>query len=319
MELGIGLAVGLGVGLGGAPAAAGDAPRVGRPVPGRVAGHRVAGLRRRVDRPRLGLPRRLPGGARAGHGVRCPPSARSSPSTRGSAGSPRSSLFLTLGLLVFPVADRRRGAGGQRCSRWSSCSSRGPSASALATLLAGFTWPERVALGWAGLRGAVPMVLATFPVLGGVPEQPGVLQHRLLRRVCSRRCCRGRRSSGWRSVLGVTTTEAALPAPLADAGAVRRLGAEIVEYVVEADDAIVGARVRELGPAARRARQHRRARRAGDPAARLDADRGGRPAAPARPPGGRASSSARSASAGTPARSTCRSGARRPAPRATAR
>ena len=47
--------------------------------------------------------------------------------------------------------------------------------------------------------------------------------------------------------LGVTTTEPALPRPLMETGTVRRLGAEIVEYPVGEDDAIVGQLVRELG------------------------------------------------------------------------
>jgi cell volume regulation protein A len=47
--------------------------------------------------------------------------------------------------------------------------------------------------------------------------------------------------------LGVTTTEPALPRPLVETGTVRRLGAEIVEYPVGQDDAIVGQLVRELG------------------------------------------------------------------------
>ena len=45
----------------------------------------------------------------------------------------------------------------------------------------------------------------------------------------------------------MTDTEAALPLPLADAGAMRRLGAEVIEYPVGSEHAIVGSRVRELG------------------------------------------------------------------------
>jgi cell volume regulation protein A len=47
--------------------------------------------------------------------------------------------------------------------------------------------------------------------------------------------------------LGLTTDEPALPRPIAESGTIRRLGAEVVEYPVGAEDAIAGARVRELG------------------------------------------------------------------------
>ena len=45
-----------------------------------------------------------------------------------------------------------------------------PIASYLCTLPARFTVRESTLLGWAGLRGAVPIVLATFPVIEGVPN-----------------------------------------------------------------------------------------------------------------------------------------------------
>jgi potassium/hydrogen antiporter len=47
--------------------------------------------------------------------------------------------------------------------------------------------------------------------------------------------------------MGLTTSEPALPRPLAEAGTIRRLGAEVLEYPIADDDAIVGRRVRDLG------------------------------------------------------------------------
>jgi cell volume regulation protein A len=89
-------------------------------------------------------------------------------------------------------------------------------------------------------------VLATFPVIAHVPNSQeffnivffAVLLSTLLQ---------GATFEGLARILGVTSSESALPAPLADVGAVRRLGAEVVEFPVGADDAIAGHRVRELG------------------------------------------------------------------------
>ncbi|HKG16257.1 MAG TPA: cation:proton antiporter [Solirubrobacteraceae bacterium] len=48
---------------------------------------------------------------------------------------------------------------------------RGPPARAgLATTIGRFSTGERIVLAWAGLRGAVPVVLATFPVIEGIPR-----------------------------------------------------------------------------------------------------------------------------------------------------
>ena len=46
-----------------------------------------------------------------------------------------------------------------------------PLTAALATAFEHFTAGERIVLGWAGLRGAVPVVLATFPVIEGLDQE----------------------------------------------------------------------------------------------------------------------------------------------------
>src|SRR4029079_16556806 len=47
--------------------------------------------------------------------------------------------------------------------------------------------------------------------------------------------------------MGLTTSEPALPRPLTEAGTINRLGAEVLEYPIAAEEAIVGRRVRDLG------------------------------------------------------------------------
>jgi cell volume regulation protein A len=154
------------------------------------------------------------------------------------------SMFVALGLLVFP-------------SRLDDVALRGtvlalvlvfvarPVAVAIATLPARFSWPERAVLAAAGLRGAVPVVLATFPVLAGVGGSFQLFDVVFFAVLLST-LIQGTTFEPAARLLGATTTEPAMPRPLAEAGTIRRLGAEVLEYPIGEDDAVVGARVRDL-------------------------------------------------------------------------
>jgi potassium/hydrogen antiporter len=78
-------------------------------------------------------------------------------------------MFLALGLLVFPDALGSVAVEGTILAVLTAVVAR-PLAVFIATSRQGFDAGEKAVLGWAGLRGAVPVVLATFPVIEGVPR-----------------------------------------------------------------------------------------------------------------------------------------------------
>ena len=154
-------------------------------------------------------------------------------------------LFLALGLLVFPSRLGDVALEGTLLALIVLFVAR-PAGAFAATALFPYEFRERVVLSWAGLRGAVPVVLATFPVIAGVPNSLeffdivffAVLLSTLLQ---------GSTFEALADRLGVTSSEPALPRPLAETGVVRRLGAEVLEHPVAEGDAIVGAPINDLG------------------------------------------------------------------------
>ncbi len=83
-------------------------------------------------------------------------------------------MFFALGLLVFPSQFGPVAAKALLLALITALLAR-PIASALATARQGFSRPERVLLAWAGLRGAVPVILATFAVIDRVPRSVELL------------------------------------------------------------------------------------------------------------------------------------------------
>ncbi len=154
-------------------------------------------------------------------------------------------MFLTLGLLVFPADLDEVAWRGTLLALVVVFVSR-PLATALGTLGTGFSLREKGFLGWAGLRGAVPVVLALFPVIAGVPQSETFFNIVFFAVLIST-ILQGSTIDVVARRLGVTSDEPFRPASILEVGAVRELGAEVVEHVIRPGDAAAGARLRDLG------------------------------------------------------------------------
>ncbi len=154
-------------------------------------------------------------------------------------------MFLTLGLLVFPSELGEVAWKGTLLALLVVFVSR-PLATVVSLIGSRFSLREQTLIGWAGLRGAVPVVLATFPILDGVPRSDeffnivffAVLLSTVLQGTTIEPVAR------W---LGVTSDEPARMPSVVEVGAVRELGGDVVEHVIREGDAAAGARLRDLG------------------------------------------------------------------------
>jgi potassium/hydrogen antiporter len=152
-------------------------------------------------------------------------------------------LFVVLGLLVFPSELGPVALPGLALAGVLAFVAR-PIAVWLCTLGQGFDARERLFLSWAGLRGAVPIVLGTFALSEGVTDS-GKVFNAVFFVVGASALVQGPTLEPLARRLGLAGDARPLYHPPLEVGAVR--GAEIVEYVVAEGDAITGARVRELG------------------------------------------------------------------------
>lgn len=152
-------------------------------------------------------------------------------------------LFGVLGLLVFPRELGPVILPGLALAAVLVFVAR-PVAVWLSTLGQGFTLRERVFVSWAGLRGAVPIVLATFALSEGRPSTDTIF-NAVFFVVLASALVQGPLLGPIARRLGLTDpAERRVVAPIevVDVG-----GAGLTEFVTTADDGIVGRRVRELG------------------------------------------------------------------------
>jgi cell volume regulation protein A len=155
------------------------------------------------------------------------------------------SLFALLGLLVFPSGLWDVAAEGLLLSAVLMLLAR-PLAAFVASALSPFNARERLMLGWAGLRGAIPIWLATFPVIAGVGSGE-VIFNAIFFVVVTSTLIQGASFEGLARRLGLTSDEPSLRPPLIETGIIRELGGETFVWRIAPGDAAVGHMVKELG------------------------------------------------------------------------
>jgi cell volume regulation protein A len=154
-------------------------------------------------------------------------------------------LFILLGLLVFPSTLGDVAVKGLALSAALIVVAR-PVAAFASTVFAPLDVKERLMLGWAGLRGATPIWLATFPVVAGVGAGQELFAIVFFVVVTST-LIQGASFEPLAQRLGLTTDEPALPRRLLESGRIRRMGGDVVSYRLKPGAVAAGHMVRELG------------------------------------------------------------------------
>ncbi len=152
-------------------------------------------------------------------------------------------IFVVFGLLVFPSELKDVALPGLVLALLLMFVIR-PAAVLASTLFTGHTGSERLLLGWAGLRGAVPIVLATFVLSSDVPHRDTIFNAVFFVVVVST-IVQGTTLEWVAGRLGLLA-----PAPIAheaplEVGHQSKL--DLVDFMVAGDHAIAGSAVRELG------------------------------------------------------------------------
>lgn len=161
----------------------------------------------------------------------------------GLANAAEITLFLVLGLLVFPSRLLDVAVQGLLIALVLAVVAR-PIATAVCLLPFRVPWREQAIVAWGGLRGAVPIVLATFPITAGF-ENGRVLFDVVFFVVLVSALVQGStvgRLVGW---LGVKAERPAW-APVAEALPIDEIEADMVEVIVTPDLPVAGRSLRDV-------------------------------------------------------------------------
>jgi cell volume regulation protein A len=152
-------------------------------------------------------------------------------------------LFIVFGLLVFPSDLLDVAVSGLVLATVLVLVVR-PVAVFASTLFSDFSLRENLLLGWAGLRGAVPIVLATF-VLSSEVEPASTIFNAVFFVVLVSTIVQGTTLEWVAERLGLLVSVPQRHEPPIEVGETSKL--DLIDFVVAPDHSIAGAAVREVG------------------------------------------------------------------------
>ncbi|GAE28757.1 potassium/proton antiporter [Halalkalibacter hemicellulosilyticus] len=155
-------------------------------------------------------------------------------------------MFIILGLLVFPaqLINITVIVNGLILSIVLMLLAR-PIAVFLSTIGMNYTLKEKLFVSWAGLRGAVPIVLATFPVVAGL-DNGQLFFNVVFFIVLTSALVQGSSISFFAKTLGLTGPKKDTPHHSLELISMGKANAEMVQYQVHETSAIVGQTLRDI-------------------------------------------------------------------------
>jgi potassium/hydrogen antiporter len=120
-----------------------------------------------------------------------------------------------------------------------------PVAVFISTIKMPFSQKERIFLSWAGLKGAVPIVLATFPLLAGIEDSHQIFNV-VFFVVLTSALIQGSTIPLLADKLGLNGPKKTTPMQSLELISLGKADAEMIEYEMESDSAIVGKTLMEI-------------------------------------------------------------------------
>ncbi|WP_226644384.1 potassium/proton antiporter [Mesobacillus subterraneus] len=155
-------------------------------------------------------------------------------------------MFVILGLLVFPseLFNLAILIQGILISVILMMVAR-PAAVFISTIKMDYSQKERIFLSWAGLKGAVPIILATFPLLAGI-EGSHQIFNVVFFVVLTSALIQGATIPMLANKLGLNGPKKTIPMQSIELISLGKADAEMIEYEMESDSAIVGKTLMDI-------------------------------------------------------------------------